>query len=258
MSNIPKIPSKQVDLSNYSTTSEMDDKLNIIKDVVRVSASYTNPGVSITNVSQTVERGTSLSAFNIDINFVKNDAGVANGYSLEQDGVEISTTQSTSITLNNITSNVVFRGIVNYNQGDIKTDNFQDPSPTGRIEAGSITSTARTITTRLKSFYGSSSSIPTTSAEVRALPSSQFETTNTLNLTTGSTNLNFIVAIPASDSLTQVIDTGNLNANITSQYTLRSTFDVEDAGGNLNSYKIYAMTVTSPYTPSTNHQITKS
>jgi hypothetical protein len=66
-----------------------------------------------------------------------------------------------------------------------------------------------------------------------------------------------VVAIPATKSITSVIDLGNLNLDVTSQYVLiNSSFTVNDIAGNAQTYKLYAMTLASPYPTSTNHQIT--
>lgn len=108
-------------------------------------------------------------------------------------------------------------------------------------------------------FYGSSASIPVNSAQVRGLDSSRFNTSsNTFILNTGSVEVNFILCVPASKTISQVIDLDALNANITSQYILTNTFDVLDAGGNNVSYKVYAMTQAVPYSSNHRHQITLS
>lgn len=111
-------------------------------------------------------------------------------------------------------------------------------------------------------FYGPSSSAPTDSTAVRALPSRAFSFVNPVTLFTGSVEKIFTIAIPASQSVTQVLDLDALNANITANYVL-STFNVNDAGGTAVSYKVYTMTNAVPYssggTPPGNHrhQITK-
>ena len=111
-------------------------------------------------------------------------------------------------------------------------------------------------------FYGPSSSAPTTSADVRNLPSRSFSFINPVTLYTGNVERIFTIAIPASQSVSQVLDLDALNANITANYIL-STFNVNDAGGTATSYKVYTMTNAVPYsaggTPAGNHrhQITK-
>jgi actin-like ATPase involved in cell morphogenesis len=106
-------------------------------------------------------------------------------------------------------------------------------------------------------FYGPSASVPLNSAAVRSLPSRLFTTgNNTFNLNTGSTEVNYIVAIPNTESISQVLDLDALNANITSQY-INNPFNVNDAGGTAVSYKVYTMTNAIPYSSNHRHQVTK-
>jgi len=106
-------------------------------------------------------------------------------------------------------------------------------------------------------FYGPSSSAPTTSSNVRALPSRLFTTgNNTFTLNTGSTEVNFTVAIPSTESISEVIDLDALNANITSQY-VNNAFNVDDAGGTAVSYNVYTMTQATAYSSNHRHQVTK-
>ena len=113
-------------------------------------------------------------------------------------------------------------------------------------------------------FYGPSASAPTDSAGVRALGTRIFTTgDNPFNLLTGQTQRIFTAAMPATLSITNVIDLDALNAPITGNY-ISSTFNVNDAGGTATSYKVYTMTNAIPYslggTPPGNHrhQITRS
>jgi hypothetical protein len=112
-------------------------------------------------------------------------------------------------------------------------------------------------------FYGSSSSAPATSSAVRALGTRMFtDGSNPFNLLTGSINRIFTAAMPASLSISQVLDLDALNANITANYIL-STFNVNNGGGTATSYHVYTMTNAIPYsaggTPAGNHrhQITR-
>jgi len=99
--------------------------------------------------------------------------------------------------------------------------------------------------------------VPATSTDVRNLSSNNFATTNSFTLTTGTVNTVFAVAIPNTKSITSVIDTGNLNLNVTSQYILiNGSFNVNDIGSNARAYKLYAMQPAIPYSTSTSHVIT--
>ena len=112
------------------------------------------------------------------------------------------------------------------------------------------------ITYKYVIFFGSSSTAPTNSAGVRALTNRRFtDSGNTFILNTGATDRIFTVAIPATMSLTEVLDLDALNANITANYVL-STFNVNDGGGTPVAYKIYTLTNAIPYSADHRHQIT--
>lgn len=120
-----------------------------------------------------------------------------------------------------------------------------------------INSSNFTVTSRFYRFFGSTSSSPATSAAVRALPSSAFHTgATTFTLSTGSTLTKFVVALPPSVTISTVIDTDALGADITSQYVLTGTVNVTDAGGTSRAYNIYEMNIGAAYGTSHNHSIT--
>ena len=108
-------------------------------------------------------------------------------------------------------------------------------------------------------FYGPSSSIPSTSSDVRALGSRIFtDGSNPFLLNTGNTEVNFTASMPATLTISNVIDLDALSANITSLYTNNlSTFDVQDAYGTNVSYNNYTMTNASVYSANHRHQITR-
>jgi len=115
------------------------------------------------------------------------------------------------------------------------------------------------ITSRFYRFFAPASALPTNSAEVRALANSAFYSgSTTFTLATGNTQTRFIVALPPSVTITSVIDTSALNADITSEYILTGTLNVLDAGGTNRSYNLYQMTIATPYSSSHNHSITIS
>jgi hypothetical protein len=122
-----------------------------------------------------------------------------------------------------------------------------------------VNSSNFTITAYFLRFWGAVATSPTTSANVRALPSNAFQTAgNTFDLITGTSLTRFSVCLPPSVTITSVIDVGNLNLNITSQYVLVGTISVLDAGGTSRLYNKYEMVISSPYTTSTTHRITTS
>jgi hypothetical protein len=112
-------------------------------------------------------------------------------------------------------------------------------------------------------FYGPVSSAPANSAAVRSLTNRMFTfSSNPFNLQTGTVERIFTAALPASLTITQVLDLDALNANITANYIL-SSFNVNNAAGTATAYNVYTMTNAIPYssggTPAGNHrhQITR-
>lgn len=112
------------------------------------------------------------------------------------------------------------------------------------------------ITYKYVIFYGPRSTAPANSSDIRALSSKRFtDAGNTFILNTGSTEKIFTIAMPATMSLSEVLDLDALNANITSNYVM-STFNVNDGGGTPVSYKIYTLSNAIPYSSDHRHQIT--
>lgn len=114
------------------------------------------------------------------------------------------------------------------------------------------------VTARFMRFYGPSATTPTNSAQVRALPTNEFQVpgANNFNLNTGTTEIKFHVALPPGVTITSVFDLDALNANITAFYVLTGTISVNDAGGTARTYNIYRMDIGSPYSSSHRHSIT--
>jgi hypothetical protein len=124
------------------------------------------------------------------------------------------------------------------------------------------TGSSSTITFQYGMFYGPSASAPVNSANVRALGTKTLVSAGgTTILDTGNTQINFTMALPttvaASDTISSVTDLDALNADITSSYVL-STFNVNDGGGTAVSYKVYTMTIASPYASSHRHSIVRA
>ena len=110
-------------------------------------------------------------------------------------------------------------------------------------------------------FYSPMASQPTNSAGVRAITTRIFtDGINGVgwNLNTGTVYNIFTVAMPATLSITNVIDLDALSADITANY-VNSTFNVNDYYGTAVSYNVYTMTNALPYSPSSHrHQITRA
>jgi hypothetical protein len=229
--------------------------LTAVQAIIDAAIDYIDPvftSFSISGQSTTIEVGTTLSGSKtftwaitqnsgtvptIDIYDITAASTLLAGTS--NDGSQAQTI--TTIQLNSNGATQQWRGIGN------------NTSPTGTFNSSTFT-----VTSRFYRFYGPSSITPANSAEVRALPTSAFQTSNsnTFILNTGSTETIFIVALPPSRTISSVIDLDALNANITSEYVLLGTINVLDAGSTNRSYNLYRMTLGAPYSTSHQHQIT--
>lgn len=121
-----------------------------------------------------------------------------------------------------------------------------------------INSNPVTYTARYKSYYGATASSPTNSAQVKALPSSRNHITgasNTWTFTSGTTLTKWVIALPPGSTLNSVIDTGNLNVDITSQFINTGIINVTDAGGTNRAYNIYEYNTGVPYPVSTTFSV---
>jgi hypothetical protein len=107
-------------------------------------------------------------------------------------------------------------------------------------------------------FYGTGSSAPTNSTQVRALTGKIFtDGPNPFILYSGTTNTKFTVAMPNTLSITSVFDLDASNANLTTSY-VNNPFSVNDYAGNSVSYNVYTCSISTPYTPNEHrHQITR-
>lgn len=107
-------------------------------------------------------------------------------------------------------------------------------------------------------FYGPSENIPVNSGDVRGLGNKVFtDSSNPFNLETGSTYKNFVVAIPSTLSISEVLDLDALNANITNSYVLVS-LNVNNGGDVPTSYSVYTMSNAIAYSSNHRHKVTRS
>ena len=101
--------------------------------------------------------------------------------------------------------------------------------------------------------------IPTNSSEVRALGNERYNNIgNSFTLNTGSTDSNFIVALPPGKSISSVVDLDALNSVITSEYVNTGSITVTLQEGITATYNIYVMNQAIAYTSNHRHSITLS
>lgn len=188
----------------------------------RIPASYTAPTIAIANnggqAAAVVESGTSVNV-KLKSTFTQNDAGAIATHAIKRGATDIAT--GTANALNGEEVFVVpdgattYTSVASYAQGAVKNDNFGDASPTGRIPAGSKTSSNYIITGARKAFYGTATGkLPTLdSAYIRGLAGSKLNPAagNTIAVTIAEGQQHLIVSLPASRTLKQVtyVDLGD-------------------------------------------------
>lgn len=250
------------DKTSVGTISTLKNDIDFIKSSLAVHPSYIAPTMTITSTPSVsnLEVGQTIT---VTINgvFNKNDAGNLSVMAIKKDGTTIGTAfpfVDSNVVLT--TTPKIYQASTTYTQGPIKNNNFGDPDPVGRIEAGTINS--NTISYRGYYFipYGSSVSIPTTSVQARSLPQNQLSSSsNTLNLKAKVGMLYQILYLPIDKSLSKVIDTDALNLDITSEYVLDANiFIINDIGSTPRPYKAYVRSQDVSYSTEHNHQITLS
>ena len=259
--NIPS-PEGAVSALGFDTNgSIVEYDMSTILNAITIHPDYVSPSASITNVNQTKEVG-ELIDLSLTITYTQNDGGSATSYTLNSyvnnvGPTLVSNTQTTSITdLKVIDGTIGYEGVVSHDEGPVKENNIGELDPIGRIEAGSVTSSRTNIIGRYKFFFGNTPSVPIDSATTRSLPQNSFENNSSIDLITGVTNTDFVVAIPVDKSITQVNDLTNLNADLTLNYVLTdSSFVVNDAEGLPVTYKLYVYSTAVPYSVSATHRI---
>jgi hypothetical protein len=248
--------------NDYLIPIVQNDTIGLILAAIAVPPTYTNPSSSISNVTQNVEEGTSIT-INIAQNFIKNDAGAKTAELIRKNGTTVSATSSFTETLLVPLANTTYDASVSYAEGNVKNNNLGIPDPTGKILAGSVNSGTRTVTGLQKRYHGSVATLPASPSNGAANRiyaenlSKALKTggANSFTLATGTANKDFIVLLPSGTTITSVIDQTNLNLNITSEYVL-STITIKNANGVDRSYNRYTFSPAGTYATSANHVIT--
>lgn len=225
----------------------------------RIAATYSAPSISIANnggqAATVVEAGETVT-IKVKSTFTQNDAGAVTKHAISVGGTESAT--GTGATLEHEESKVIGDGstivksTVTYEAGAVKKDNFGDDSPSGKIEAGSKSSSNYTITGARKAFYGSlSGALPTVdSALIRGLANNKLNPAsgNVLSLTVAEGDQHIIVSVPSTRTVSQItyVDLGD--KGMLSKFT-KSTVAVEGAGGagvSANQSNTYIYSMASP------------
>lgn len=228
--------------------------LTVIEALQDAAVEYINPAFSafsISGQSTTVEVGTTLSGSKTFTWTLAANSGVVSTIDLynnttsstllagtPNDGSQAQTITTVQLNSNGATQS--WKGIGN------------NTSPTGTVNSSNFV-----VTGRYYRFWGTAVSNPASSSDVRSLSSSAFHTgASSFTLATGTTAIKFVVGLPPGVTISSVIDTGNLNADITSSFVLIGTVNVLDAGSTNRAYNIYVYDIGAPYPVSSNLTVT--
>lgn len=230
--------------------------------------SYTGPTMSISAnpAPQNFEIGTIISPI-ISRTLALNDAGPENATTLSKDSILIAT--SYPYTDNNVLLTelpTVYSGNTSYDEGACKLDNMGVVDCDGHILAGMVVSNNIVFGgTRMAFFGGITGSTPTTSAQVRALGNSSFNSTNNTTVDAdgvalgGSITPNFVITIPigavrvvfaypaTSRAVASVRYQELADSEVKANFTM-TTVNVEGAGGyTAIPYRVYTYTPVEPF-----------
>jgi hypothetical protein len=217
--------------------------------------------LSITGQSATIEIGTTLSGSKTFTWAIAVNSGVVSTIDI-YDNTDASTLLAS--TPNDGTQAITITSIKLNTDG--ATQSWKAIAHDTGSSPSDINSNNFVITSRYIRYWGASATVITDTLITAAtanrtfaetLTSNAFKTSgaNTFTLVTGTTQTKMVVLLPPSIIITSVVDTTNLNANLTSNYILTQVY-INDAGGTARLYNMYVMTLGAPYPISANHVIT--
>ena len=248
----------------YSVTDSQSATNLATKDIT--PASYIAPGITFSVIAATLS-GIETNSKREKGNIVSNISGLItrNSTNVGLSFYQLQYQKNGSGSWVNIGATVSISGataaIATTNHND--TINLSDATSIGyRVQVTdshqTTTSTTNLVNLLNIIFYGSTSSVPLSSSDVRQLTNNIFtDGLNPFTLNTGTTYNNFVVAMPSVLNITEVLDIDALSANITDSYII-NTFNVLDFIGTNVSYDVYTMTNAIPYSSNHRHQITRT
>lgn len=239
----------------------------IIKNMLQavIPPTYQAPTLSLAYTGQlAVEAGTQLVP-TITPTFLQRDGGAPILYTLNRNGVTVLTDPAAQaflepgITIGDNT--VVYQATESYNEGPIKNDNQGNPSPTGRISAGTAVSAAVTFLGKRNAFYAfdDATVAPADSASVRALTGKLLGpvvgTVIGLNIPAGTKRV--VIAYP--DTLRDIssikyVELGNGEVKDT---FVKTAVQVQGANGFADiGYKVFTYTPAVPFGDNVTYNVT--
>lgn len=223
------------------------DEIDAIRNAIVQPPNYIPPSASITfGNPTTVEAGTNLARI-VNTSFTQNDAGQVNNIKIFRGStllVDQDTNQNTLAVGDNFTigrETVTHSCQISYGEGITKQNNLGLDDPTGKIQAGTITAN-RNIVGRLKIFYGSLPTFPTTGQEYRDslnASSSNWSYENTSQTFFQASSVSHIIAVPIDKNINNINITTSSFENITSSFlSNQELIEIPDQSGILWQYRV--------------------
>jgi hypothetical protein len=200
--------------------------------------------------------------------FYRNDAGACLGVTIRRDGQVLTSSNGGAAQVANAVqrtlAGTMYQATADYQAGpakpvapagtpDERAPQVQQPNAPQAAQTG-LASNVQRVLGCYKYFWGPVATVPTSSAQVRALASSCLSLQQPAQavLQTGNTLALFVVALPVGVSLASVVDASALGAVLTSEYH-PEPIEVEDAAGQLVPYRLHVMRAAVPYAESHQH-----
>lgn len=241
-------------LSDGDVISAGTSVLDIIKSLAqkRIAPTYTKPTIALANngsstSSKQIEVGTTFTP-NLRATFTQNDAGALTSLKILNGSTEVATGTASPLdyagTAAVLTSNITFTAVAEYAAGAAKEDNLGNVDTENTrgeaIAAGSITSSAYMVQASRYNFYGTQTTLDTTSAAIRSLANKAFSVGSSLT-TTIATGQQYLVVALYGKNITKAQVQGVVTLDITDSL-IKSTVAVADARGeatNTADYNVF-------------------
>lgn len=253
-----KVEEEIIDGSTNPVESDAIYDLKQLVNNLATPPNYTAPQATLNNVSNTYEVGESPS-ISLSANWNQNDGGAATQYRITRNGAIIANNSTPFTHVDTINrsarDSITYRSQVDYDQGPILQNSLGVDDPTGRIDAGTDVSGARTVKFRFKTFYGSASTKPTSQADIEALANNVYDEDTNFTLSTGTSNSKFYIAVEESIFNGASISAQDTTNNVSLVYNFDSVISRTLADGTVVNYRLYELAVDNAYPTSANHEI---
>lgn len=256
-------PNNNSGLPNGTALTTDDDLELAFRTFLRKASPYVyvqpQLGISVAPSSRNFEIGTVVDVV-VDSSFTQNDAGAVTAIAVKKNGSTIATAEpytDEDVTIGN--DEIKYKVAYTHAQGPLKNDTLGNPSPTGRIEAGTKETTEVTFTSFRNAFVGFT--MADDSTEIRALPiiwnNAAQGASLTVTVPAGAQRVSIFFKDSIRD-LYRVLYVEDSNKAITGNFIKRpATINVEGANGfTAIAYKAFDYIPVEPFPSSVTYQFT--